>query len=91
MAYGVTIKDGQGGKRIEMECTHQNGLLYIVPSEASWVCSQEHLDAHALAGFFGDLVGLQDGRIKELMQRWGLYFRERPLSSSQGEEEPPSV
>ena len=80
MGYGVTIKEGQGGKRIEMECTHQNGLLYIVPSEASWVCSQEHLDAHALAGFFRDLVGLQDERIKELMQRWGMYFRERPLS-----------
>ena len=79
MQYGITVKQDQGGKRLEIQCKHQNGLLYVVPSEASWVCSQEHLHAHALAGFLAELVGLQSPQVKDLMQRWGLYFRERPL------------
>jgi len=86
MAYGLTIKDDTGSKRVEMECSHQNGLLYIVPSEASWVCPQENLHAHALAGFFKELVGLNDPRIKGLMARWGLYFRERPLNLQDREQ-----
>ncbi|MBI4299403.1 MAG: hypothetical protein HY666_06560 [Chloroflexi bacterium] len=81
MAYGLTIKQDTGGKRLEMQCQHQNGLLYIVPSEASWVCPQEHLHAHALVGFLKELVDLKDERVKALMARWGIYFRERPLIS----------
>ncbi len=83
MAFGINIKEGNGGKRIELECTHQNGLLYVIPSESSWVCAQEHLDAHAIAGFFKELVKLQDTRVKDLMQKWGLYYRERPLKSQE--------
>ena len=79
MPYGITIKHGQGAKHLEVQCAHLNGLLYVVPSEASWVCAEKYLHAHALAGFFKDLVGLQIPQVKELMQRWGLYFRERPL------------
>ena len=79
--FGIKVKHDPGGKRIEMQCTHQNGLLYVVPSEASWVCSEELLDAHALAGFFSELVELNEPRIQGVMRRWGLYFRERPLSS----------
>lgn len=81
MAYGLTIKEDRGGKRLEIQCPHQNGLLYIVPSEASWVCPQENLHVHALAGFFKELLGLRDERVKALMARWGLYFRERPLNT----------
>ena len=84
MPYGITVKQDQGGKRLAIRCMHQNGLLYVVPSDATWVCSQEHLHAHALAGFLGELIRLQNPQVKELMQRWGLYFRERPLD----EEEP---
>ena len=84
MPYGITVKQDQGGKRLEIRCMHQNGLLYVVPSDATWVCSQEHLHAHALSGFLGELIRLQNPQVKELMQRWGLYFRERPLD----EEEP---
>ncbi len=84
--YGVIVKQDTGGKRVEIQCDHQNGLLYVVPSEASWVCSEELLHAHALAGFFGQLMELNDGRVKELMQRWGLYYRSRPLASQESGE-----
>ena len=79
--FGLNIKQDTGGKRIEVQCEHQNGLLYVVPSEASWVCSEDLLHAHALAGFFTQLMELDDQRVKEIMQRWGLYFRARPLTS----------
>ena len=85
MAYGILVKQGSGGTRVELQCMHQNGLVYVVPSEASWVCSQEHLHAHALAGFFKELTLLQDPRVKQLMQRWGLYFRERPIEDQEEE------
>ncbi len=78
MTYGITIKHDQGGKRLELRCPHQNGLLYVVPSEGSWVCTEEHLHAHALAGFFRDMVSLNDPQVQHLMQRWGLYFRAQP-------------
>lgn len=86
---GLTIKHDSGGKRIEMQCQHQNGLLYLVPSEASWVCSEELLHAHALAGFFRQLVELNDPRVKETMRKWGLYYRSRPLADQAGDTEGP--
>lgn len=76
---GMVVKQGSGGLRIGLQCPHQSGLLYVVPGEASWVCSQDLLHAHALAGFFRELARLQDPRVHDLMQRWGLYYRERPL------------
>ena len=84
MPYGITIKHDQGGKRLEVQCAHENGLLYVVPGEASWVCAEEYLHAHALAGFFKELVGLQSQQVKELMQRWGLYFREQAMEEEEG-------
>ena len=89
--FGLTIKEDTGGKRLEMQCEHQNGLLYVVPSEASWVCSEELIHAHALAGFFRQMSELDDPRIKELMQRWGLYYRPRPLASTEAEDTPEST
>lgn len=89
--FGLTIKEDTGGKRLEMQCEHQNGLLYVVPSEASWVCSEELIHAHALAGFFRQMSELDDPRIKELMQRWGLYYRSRPLATSDSEDAPEST
>ena len=82
--HGLSVKGGPGGKRVELRCEHHNGLLYVVPSEGSWVCSDEMVHVHALAGFFEQLTQLNDPRVKEAMQRWGLYFRERPL----GPQEP---
>ena len=83
--YGLTVKSDTGGKRIELECEHQNGLLYVVPSESSWVCSEDLLHVHALAGFMKQLAQLDDVRVKELMQTWGLYFRERPLAAKEAD------
>ena len=83
--FGLTVKHDSGGKRVEIQCAHENGLLYVVPSEASWVCSEELLHAHAIAGFFRQLIELDNPQVKDLMQRWGLYFRERPLASQDEE------
>ena len=79
-SFGLAVKGESGSKRVELQCEHQNGLLYVVPGEGSWVCSEDLLHVHAMAGFFGELVELNDPRVKEAMQRWGLYFRQRPLA-----------
>ena len=81
--FGLKIKHDTGSKRIEVQCKHQNGLLYVVPSETSWVCSEDLMHVHALAGFFKQLVELNDPNVKEIMQRWGIYFRTRPLASEE--------
>lgn len=78
--FGISVKHDSGGKRIEMQCEHQNGLAYVVRGEASWVCSDELLHAHALAGFFREVVELDDERINGIMQRWGIYYRTRPIA-----------
>lgn len=77
--FGFIVKNDTCGKRIELRCEHQNGLLYIVPSEASWVCSENLMHAHALSGAFTELIGLDDQRINDILRRWGVYFRVRPL------------
>ena len=85
--FGLKVKGETGSKIVELQCEHLNGLLYVVPAEASWVCSPELLHVHAVAGFLKQLVELNDPRVKETMQRWGLYYRERPLASDdQGSE-----
>lgn len=77
---GFTFFPRQGATRLEMECQHQHGLLYITEgAEGNWVCSRLRRPAHSLAGFFRELGELQDGRVRELMQRWGLYYRGLPL------------
>ena len=85
--FGITIKVGQEGSRIEIQCPHQNGLLYAVPGDASWVCSADLLPAHAMAGFLKELVKLGDPRVQGLMQRWGLYYRDRPVTPSPQESD----
>ena len=87
MTYGVTVKQDIGSTRVEIQCDHQSGLIYFVPAEASWVCQPEHLHAHALAGFFRELIEPADPRITELMQRWGMYYRSRPLDTPDTKEE----
>ena len=77
---GISVHWGAEGTRVEIECAHQSGVLYAVPGEASWVCSADLLHAHGLAGFLRELVAMEDPRVRGLMQRWGLYFRERPVT-----------
>jgi hypothetical protein len=69
--------------RIQVTCPHQSGLIYVVPAERSWVCSPDQLPSHALAGFFRELAELNDPRVKELMQSWGVYYRQLPLEAEQ--------
>ncbi len=76
---GMTVTPGEGMTRIQVTCEHQSGLIYIVPAERSWVCSPENIPAHALAGFFRELVALKHPGVQDLMQQWGLYYRQLPL------------
>ena len=85
---GITVSQGTEGSRLEIECPHQSGVLYTVPGEASWVCSGELLHAHALAGFMRELVKLELPQVNEIMQRWGVYYRPRPVTTEgEGESE----
>ena len=83
---GVTIKPGPDMTRIQVTCSHQSGLLYVVPAERSWVCDSARVPAHALAGFFRELVNLKDDRVAALMQDWGIYYRQLPLEMEQEDE-----
>lgn len=81
-AGGFALKIGKGSASIGMECPHQNGLLYMVPGDRSWVCEDDLRPAHVLAGFFKDITALDDARIRDAMNRWGLYYRSRPLADA---------
>ena len=78
---GLKVKTGADMARVQVTCPHQSGLIYVVPGERSWVCSDELRPAHALAGFFREMVALRDPRVESLMQQWGLYYRSLPLDS----------
>jgi hypothetical protein len=69
-----------------MGCEHQRGMLYVAPAEKSWVCSAEMMPGHALAGFLGELVSVKDERVSNLMQKWGIYFRQMPLEKDSEEK-----
>ena len=83
---GITVKPGEGMTRIQVTCEHQSGLIYVVPAERSWVCSAENIPAHALAGFFRELVALKHPGVQDLMQQWGLYYRQLPLEGGETTE-----
>ena len=80
MPFGITVKHDSGSTRIEIQCKHQNGLVYVVPGESSWVCTEELMHAHAIAGFLRDLTVSGNFEALRLMQKWGLYYRERSLT-----------
>ncbi len=82
----LLMKSGKDLTRIPVTCPHQSGLIYVVPAERSWVCAPEEMPKHALAGFFRELVALKNKRVEELMQHWGVYYRQLPQSG----EEPSS-
>ena len=86
---GLEIKQGEGLSRVQLGCSHQKGLLYVVPAERSWVCSQQMMPAHALAGFLGELTELQQPAVQQLMNRWGISYRRLPLESEEEEEGEP--
>ena len=75
---GLIISSGGEMTRMQVACEHQQGLIYFVPAERSWVCSAESLPAHALAGFFRELAGLNEPAVQRLMRQWGIYYRQLP-------------
>ena len=77
--YGMTITPAQDMTRIQVTCEHQSGLIYVVPAERSWVCDPDKIPAHALAGFFRELVALNDPNVREIMARWGIFYRQLPV------------
>ena len=83
---GLIVSPGEDMTRIQVTCPHQSGMLYVVPAERSWVCSADQVPSHALAGFFRELLELRDPRVAELMQQWGIYYRQLPLDSQEGAE-----
>lgn len=88
---GLDIIPGNDMTRIKAVCEHQRGLIYVVPAERSWVCDKEHLPAHALAGFFRGLSTLKNPEVQELMQQWGIYFRELPQDQDEPKAEETTV
>ena len=80
MPTGLEVKPGNDMTRIQAVCEHQQGLIYVVPAERSWVCSSEYMPAHALAGFFRELIALKNPNVEALMQDWGVYFRQLPAA-----------
>ena len=78
---GLTVKISTDMGRVQATCPHQSGLIYAVPGDRSWVCADELRPAHAMAGFFRELIALKDPRVESLMQQWGLYYRSLPLDA----------
>ena len=76
---GLTVNQGTDMTRIQVTCEHQSGLIYVVPAQRSWVCDPEKVSAHALAGFFRELVALNHPGVRDLMGQWGIYYRQLPL------------
>ena len=85
VGMGLKITPGDEMTRMQLACEHQQGLIYVVPAERSWVCKSETLLAHVLAGFFRELVGLQRPEVSNLMRQWGIYYRQLPLSDVSAE------
>ena len=75
---GLEFRPSEDMTRIQAICEHQRGLIYVVPAERSWVCSAESMPAHALAGFFRELVALKSPEVEGLMKQWGIYYRQLP-------------
>ena len=86
----LEMKSGDDMTRIPVTCPHQSGLIYVVPAERSWVCTSKDMPRHALAGFFRELVALADPRVGELMQSWGIYYRQLPLAGDVADSSPGS-
>ena len=85
---GMSIREGSGGaKRVELQCEHQNGLIYVVSAEGNWVCTDDLIHAHGLAGFFKEMTDLGDERIRTLMQKWGIYYRSRDVITQDPESD----
>ena len=87
---GMEFQRSSGQWVITLGCEHQHGRLYVVEgAEMNWVETSMPLVSHSLAGFFRELDELKDSKVKELMQRWGLYYRPLPLDEQSADAEGP--
>ena len=89
--FGLDIIPGGDMTRIRAVCDHQSGLIYVVPADRSWVCDQEFMPAPAMAGFFRDLTSLDNKEVRELMQQWGIYYRQLPKDQEELEDQNPKA
>ena len=89
--FGLDIIPGDDMTRIRAVCDHQSGLIYVVPAGRSWVCDQEFMPAHAIAGFFRELTSLDSKEVQELMQQWGIYYRQLPKDQEELEDQNPKA
>ena len=77
----LKINRNESQVRIELKCDHKSGILYIVPSDSSWVCKDQKLESHSISGFFSDLVKNGDEKTMDLMQKWGMYYMNNPIKN----------
>ena len=78
----LKINRSESQVRIELKCDHKSGILYIVPSDSSWVCKDQNLGSHSISGFFSDIIENGDKKTIDLMQKWGVYYRNNPFMDS---------
>ena len=72
---------GENGTRIKLQCDHHDSTMYVVSSESNWVCQKDSVHTHSIAGFFKDIIKLEDKNIEHLMQKWGIYYRSESISN----------
>ena len=77
--FETDIHFGKAGNRITLSCEHHNATMYVVSAESNWVCNKNSIHTHSIAGFFKDLIELDNKSVEHLMQKWGIYYRETPL------------
>ena len=57
-------------------------IIYFVKTDQNWVAEDDSIHIHSLIGFFSDFNKLNDSESKNLMQKWGMYFRTKELESN---------
>jgi|TARA_B110000263_G_C15277924_1_gene496762 hypothetical protein len=79
---GLTIKNQKDLTSIEASSSNQHGLIYITHgAPKNWVAKPDEMVSHTLAGFFKALTEIEDPKIQDLLNAYGLVYRELEISS----------
>ena len=78
--FDLTITENMN--TLNLETNHLGGKLYFVKTDQNWVAEDDSIYIHSLIGFFSDFNKLNDSESKNLMQKWGIYFRTKDLESN---------
>ena len=78
--FNLTITENMN--TLDLETNHLSGKLYFVKTDQNWVAEDESIYIHSLIGFFSDFNKLNNSESKNLMQKWGMYFRTKELESN---------